>query len=132
MAAYGASSAFVSGRFNIWVPNRPQNAYLSFDTLQEAQADVQAKAGVIINPSAQVDPSVQAWAGWSQFQTALPQGTVVLTPTAAPGTPVVAPQAQNNPVAAPVAGKYNVWVPANHLQQVTRPRRRPPCRLART
>ena len=97
MAAYGASNAFAPGRFNIWLPNRPQNAYLSFDTLPEAQADAQAKQGVIMNPSAQVDPSVQAWAGWSQFQTALPQGTVVLNPTAAPGTPVGGPAGEEQP-----------------------------------
>src|SRR5688572_6772042 len=71
MANHGPSASFVSGRFNVWLPNR--NQYVSFDTLREAKADVQShKMGVILNPKGQVDPGAQAWSGWTQYRSKFP------------------------------------------------------------
>ncbi|MGQ0506173.1 MAG: hypothetical protein ACT4TC_12740 [Myxococcaceae bacterium] len=115
MANTSISNALVAGQYNVWIPqqyagnltannNAPltNGAFLTYSSLQLAQADVQARGvGVIVDPSGQLDPNVQAWAGWSAFQNALPSGTVVLNP-GAPGTNT---STANAPVNLPVSGK---------------------------
>jgi hypothetical protein len=130
VAAYGASNAFVSGRFNVWVPGQTQ--YLSFDTAAEAQAEVRKQtSGVVINPAGQVDPALQAWTGWTGFTNQLPGlKPVVLSPPSAPGVSPASPA--ERPGAAPVipvvarvpkataqakAGDINVFIPAPYLDQ---------------
>ncbi|MGQ0506172.1 MAG: hypothetical protein ACT4TC_12735 [Myxococcaceae bacterium] len=120
------SNTFVSGQYNVWIPPQyasnisatngaplTNGAFLTFSSLQQAQADVQTKGvGVIMDPSGQVDPNVQAWAGWSTFQSSLPTGAVVLNPTT-PGTTNPTASSPPAPVALPVMGKFSVFLPVN-------------------
>ncbi len=129
MANYGPSNSFVSGRFNVWIPNRTQNAFVSFDTAAEAQADVRShQMGVVLTPQGQVDPNLQAWAGWTGFQAQIPRVGPNLNPstpasapvTGSPGsTPInatqtaapAAPAAPPPAATAPIKGQYSVFIP---------------------
>lgn len=108
MANYGPSNTFVAGRFNVWIPNRTQGAFVSFDTASEAQNDVRGhQIGVVLNPAGQLDPSLQVWSQWSQYQSSF-SAPVVLNPS--PGSPVASPGATAgiNTVPSPAAS----WLPA--------------------
>ncbi len=115
MAKSGPLSAAASGKYNVYIPNRTSNPYVSFDTLAEAQADVTANAnGVILDPAGKLDPTIQSWSGWSTYQANFPAAPVVLNPTApsAPATPP--PPTGKNDL---TANKYNVWIPPAYVQQ---------------
>lgn len=119
MANYGTSDVAVSGRYNVWVPNRTQGAFVSFDSAAEAQASVRAnQMGIVLNPAGQLDPALQVWSMWSNYRPHFPPVPVVLNPSG--GTPVAsspgaagintsptppAPTQQMTP------GKENVWLP---------------------
>src|SRR3954447_17740443 len=99
MSAYGPSNAFVPGRFNIWLPNQAQNAYLSFDTAAEAQAaQTQSSSGVILDQSGKADPNLQAWSGWTTFQAQVPQVAVPVVLSTPQGTTPVTPRPNAPPV----------------------------------
>jgi hypothetical protein len=126
MAAYGFSNALVPGRYNIWLPGRAANAYLSFDNAAEAQNDARIhQMGVIVTPQGKIDPSMQTWTGWTAYQNSVPGAQLIslsgapgtAAPTASPGAaPAIATTpAPPSPLSAPAAGQYNVYVPTQLL-----------------
>lgn len=123
MASYGPSNTFAAGRFNVWIPNRSQSAFVSFDTAAEALADVQSHGmGVVLNPAGQLDPTLQGWNGWSAYQTNFQAAPVVLNPSAGATVASQGNAAGINTNAMPPTpttthsgGSFGVWIPANQL-----------------